>query len=129
MSDYTITRVQDIPDQAAAFGFGETGEARFGRETVGAQDTGFALHRFNPGKRSDFGHRHEAAEEIAIVLEGSGRLKADDDVVEIAKDHVIRLAPSVMRAWEAGDDGLTVLVFGPHHDKDGEMDPGFWPVS
>lgn len=129
MSDYTISDVDSIPDQAAQFGFGEIGEARFGREAVGATDTGFAIHRFNPGKRSSFGHRHEAAEEIAVVWEGSGTLKADDDLVEVRKGQVIRFAPAVMRAWEAGPDGLTVLVFGPHTPKDGELDNDFWPAG
>jgi quercetin dioxygenase-like cupin family protein len=129
MSDYTISRIEDVPDQAAQFGFGEIGEARFGKDTVGAKDTGFAIHRFNPGKRSAFGHRHEQAEELAFVLEGSGTLKADEDLVEVSKGTIVRLAPPVMRAWEAGPDGMTVLVVGACHPKDGELDNDFWPVA
>ena len=39
----------------------------------------------------------------------------------------IRVAPKVARGFEAGPEGLELLVFGPHHDKDGELvTEGFW---
>jgi hypothetical protein len=38
----------------------------------------------------------------------------------------IRVAPGVMRGFEAGPDGLELLAFGTHHEGDGEIDPGFW---
>jgi hypothetical protein len=39
----------------------------------------------------------------------------------------IRVAPSVARAFEAGDEPLEILVFGPHHDGDAEMvHDDFW---
>lgn len=39
---------------------------------------------------------------------------------EIGPLDAIRIAPQVTRAFEAGPDGLELLVFGPHHDRDGE---------
>jgi len=39
---------------------------------------------------------------------------------------VIRVSPEVTRAFEAGDEGLEVIVFGPRRDGDGELDPEFW---
>ena len=33
----------------------------------------------------------------------------------------IRIAPGVVRALEAGDDGLEYLAFGPHCENDGEI--------
>jgi hypothetical protein len=39
----------------------------------------------------------------------------------------IRVAPHVARAFEAGPEGLELLVFGPHHEGDGEvMRDDFW---
>jgi hypothetical protein len=32
----------------------------------------------------------------------------------------------VARAFEAGDDGLEVLIFGPRVEGDGELVPHFW---
>lgn len=49
-----------------------------------------------------FGHRHREQEEVYVVVAGSGRMKAGDELVEIAEWDVIRVAPSVMRAFEAG---------------------------
>ncbi len=40
----------------------------------------------------------------------------------------VRIAPSTVRALEAGEDGLELLAFGPRHEADGEIMPidGFW---
>jgi uncharacterized cupin superfamily protein len=126
MTDYTIKNLSDTPDSAPKFGFGELGEAHFPREELGATATGLAYHVLNPGKRNAFGHRHEKAEEIYVVIGGSGRVRLDEEVLEIARLDAIRVAPQVTRAFESGPEGLQVLVFGAHHDKDGELLPDFW---
>ena len=76
--------------------------------------------------RQPFGHRHDAAEEIYVVLAGSGRAKLDEDIVEIERLDAIRVAPGVTRAFEAGSDGIELLAFGPRRDGDGELIPGWW---
>ncbi len=39
----------------------------------------------------------------------------------------MRVAPHVTRQFEAGPEGISYLVFGPHHDGDGELiHEGFW---
>jgi len=38
----------------------------------------------------------------------------------------VRVAPGVMRSFEAGSDGLQMLAFGPHHEGDGELIQGWW---
>ncbi|QEC46591.1 cupin domain-containing protein [Baekduia soli] len=125
--DYTIKNLRDVDDMAPKFGFGGVQEARFAREDLGASDTGLAFHRVKPGCRQGFAHRHEAAEEIYVVLSGSGRVKLGDDITPVRPLDAIRVAPAVARAFEAGDDGLELLVFGPHVDKDGEIVEGdFW---
>jgi mannose-6-phosphate isomerase-like protein (cupin superfamily) len=123
---YTIINILSVEDSAPKFGFGELGSARFVREDVEAQDTGLAYHVLRPGRRQAFGHRHDQAEEVSVVLSGSGRVRLDDEIVELKTMDAIRISPKVTRAFEAGDDGLEWLVFGPHHAKDGELDPEFW---
>jgi mannose-6-phosphate isomerase-like protein (cupin superfamily) len=76
--------------------------------------------------RQTFGHRHERAEEVYVVLSGSGRVKVDDAVAEIGQLDAIRVAPAVTRAFEAGADGLELLVFGPRRRGDGEVLAGWW---
>jgi len=40
----------------------------------------------------------------------------------------IRVAPQIVRGFEAGPSGLEILAFGPHHQNDGELvREGFWP--
>jgi quercetin dioxygenase-like cupin family protein len=123
---YTIRNLRETEDKAPGFGFSEIGEAHFPREELQAQSTGLALHVLNPDRRQAFGHRHDQAEEIAVVLAGGGRARLDDEIVEIAELDAIRLEPSVKRAFEAGPEGMTLLVFGPRHEGDGEVLPDFW---
>ena len=47
-----------------------------------------------PGKRQPFAHRHEEAEEIYVVLSGSGRVKLDDEIVDLGTMDAIRVAPA-----------------------------------
>ncbi len=127
MSDYTVVNLRDAEDQAPKFGFSETQEARFPYRDLGAQTTGCAFHRVKAGKRQAFAHRHQDAEEIYVILSGAGRVKLDDDVREVGPLDAIRVAPHVLRAFEAGPDGLELLAFGPHHEGDGEIVEGdFW---
>jgi uncharacterized cupin superfamily protein len=123
---YTIKNLDSTEDSAVKFGFSEIGEAHFPREELGAERTGFAYHVLKPGKRQAFGHRHEQAEEVYVVLEGGGRIRLDDEVREISRHDAIRVAPPVVRAFEAGPEGLSVLVFGTRHEGDGELLQDFW---
>ncbi len=124
---YTIKNLREVADVAAGREFGAVQEARFARGDLEAQDTGLALHYVKPGCRQAFAHRHDKAEEIYVVLRGAGTVKLDDDVVAINPMDAIRVAPKVARGFEAGPEGLELLVFGPHHDKDGELiTEGFW---
>ncbi len=124
---YTIKNLRDIEDFAPKAGFGDVQEARFPWRDLDARDTGFAYHVVKPGRRQGFAHRHESAEEIYVVIGGSGRVKLGDAVEELRPLDAIRVAPEVARAFEGGPDGLELLVFGPRHEGDGEVIPeGFW---
>ena len=123
---YAIRNLMDVKDDAADFGIGEIQESRFPREDVGAEQTGLAHHRIKPGKRTPMAHRHQAAEEVHVVLRGSGRVRLDDEIVELAPLDVLRVSPETTRAFEAGPDGLEYLVFGPRHEGDGELLKDFW---
>jgi mannose-6-phosphate isomerase-like protein (cupin superfamily) len=123
---YTIKNLRDTEDSAPKFGFGDNGEAHFPKDELEAGSTGVAYFVLNPGKRSPFGHRHDAAEEVYVILSGQGRMKLDDEVVDLKTLDAIRVAPQVTRAFEAGPDGMSLLAFGPRHDGDGEIQQGFW---
>ncbi len=123
---YTIKNLNEVEDSAVKHGYSETQEARFPREDLEAENTGLAYIVLRPGKQQPFAHRHDQAEEIYVVLSGSGRLKLDDEIIEIGTMDAIRMAPKVTRSLEAGDEGLEVLAFGPRHGGDGEIVKDFW---
>lgn len=124
---YTIKNLRQVEDSAVKFGYSETQEARFARRDLEAEATGLSYHVVKPGKRQGFGHRHNEAEEIYVVLSGGGRVKLDDEVVDVEAYDAIRVAPQVGRAFEAGDEGLELLALGAHHGDDrGDLLQDFW---
>jgi mannose-6-phosphate isomerase-like protein (cupin superfamily) len=116
---YTHISLDDVEDAAPANGFGERWEARVARTALGAEETGVTHFRLRPGKRSPFAHRHRHAEEIYVILSGSGQIKLDEHLADVRPLDAIRVRPEVVRAFEAGPDGLEFLAFGPHRDADG----------
>jgi mannose-6-phosphate isomerase-like protein (cupin superfamily) len=126
VASYTIKNLRETEDVAVNAGFSDSQEARFPREELDAEATGLGYLVVKPGKRQPFAHRQKEGEEIYVVLSGSGRIKLDDDVVEIGPLDAIRISPPVGRSLEAGPEGLEVLAVGPHHDDDAEMVPDFW---
>lgn len=123
---YTHISLGDVEDAAPGNGFGERWEARVARTALGAEETGVSHFRLRPGKRSPFAHRHRHAEEIYVILSGSGKIKLDDRLADVRPLDAIRVRPEVVRAFEAGPDGLEILAFGPHHDADGESVDDPW---
>jgi hypothetical protein len=56
-------------------------------------------------------------------------MKLDDEIVEVKEWDVVRVPPGTWRGYEAGPDGLEILVFGapnlgedPRGDVEGERD-------
>jgi mannose-6-phosphate isomerase-like protein (cupin superfamily) len=125
-SAYTHRKLTDVNDSAPKFGFEEMQEARFATEDLEAEETGVSHMRVKPGKRQGFAHKHDEAEEIYVVVEGSGRVKLDDDILELSELDAIRVAPGVTRQFEGGPEGIGLIAFGPRHDGDGEIFPGWW---
>jgi len=123
---YTHKNLLQVEDAAPKIGLSEWQESRFATSDLDAAETGVTHHRFKPGQRQGFAHSHERAEELYVVLAGSGRVKLDEDVLELAPLDALRLAPDVLRSWEAGPDGLEVLAFGSRHEGDAQFVPGWW---
>jgi uncharacterized cupin superfamily protein len=117
---YAIRNLREIEDLAPSLGVDAVQEVRFPGEELGAETTGLALMTVKPGRRQAIAHRHVAAEEVYVILSGSGRIKLDDEILDVGPLDAIRVAPPVLRAIEAGPDGLEYLAFGPRHDGDGE---------
>jgi mannose-6-phosphate isomerase-like protein (cupin superfamily) len=126
MADFTHLNLTEVEDAAPGNGFGERWEARVAREPLGAEHTGLTHFRLHPGKRSPFSHRHKSAEEVYVVISGSGFAKLGEEIRPVRPLDAIRVAPATPRAFEAGPDGLELLACGAHAGSDGEPVEDDW---
>jgi mannose-6-phosphate isomerase-like protein (cupin superfamily) len=103
-------------------------EAHFAREDLEAKEFGLSLQRIKPNARLPFGHTHNKQEEVYVVVSGSGRIKLDDEVIDVAQWDAVRVSPEVMRAFEASGDGLELLAFGAPNvgSGDAQQEMGWW---
>ena len=103
-------------------------EARFAREPLGLQNSGVSYLRLAPGERAPFGHTHQEQEEVYVVVGGAGRVKLDDEILELRRWDTLRIAPTTMRNVEAGPDGIELLLFGAPNAGfgDAETVDGWW---
>src|SRR3954454_2288013 len=130
MPGYTVSNLRDVEDSAPKFGMAPAMEARFASRRLELCESGVSLQRLAPGATQPFGHRHHQQEELYVVVDGAGRVKLDDELVELRAWDAVRVAPDVTRAFSAGPEGLEYLAFGaPAGDepaKDVDMTPGWW---
>jgi len=106
-------------------------EGRFGRKHLDSRDLGVSHFRYAPNLRSPMAHSHRKQEEAYVVVAGSGKVLLDEEVLELSPWDVVRVAPEVVRAFEAGPDGLDIIaVGGPKPaDGDGVMGAAAWPEA
>ncbi|MFT3864872.1 MAG: cupin domain-containing protein [Solirubrobacterales bacterium] len=127
MSDYAVKNLLEIDD---VFDGGEI-EARFSRKYLDSEEIGVSLFKYAPNMVATDGHHHKEQEEAYVVISGSGRIKLDDAVVALKPFDVVRVAPHVVRGFEAGPEGLEVIAVGGQKPEggDGVRDPGRWAAA
>jgi quercetin dioxygenase-like cupin family protein len=128
MRDYTLVNFADAEDMAANHGLSPHIESRFLRSHLDSEHLGVTFFRLAPGFRPPFGHRHVVQEEAYVITRGSGRFKLGNDVVDVSEGDVLRVAPHVMRAFEAGEDGMEIIAIGSDRpaEGDGQMEQNWW---
>jgi mannose-6-phosphate isomerase-like protein (cupin superfamily) len=126
MSGYSIKNLKEVEDSATQFGLSPSLEARFARKALDGENAGLSYQRLAPNFRVPFGHKHGAQEEIYVLVNGSGRVKLDDEVVDVKQWDAIRVEPGTMRAFEAGPDGAELIAFGAGAPGDADMVQGWW---
>ena len=127
MSSFATVNLLEVEDSVGDRAPGI--EGRFGRKHLASRDLGISLFRYATDVRSPIAHSHREQEEAYVVVTGSGRILLDDEVHELRQWDVVRVAPEVVRAFEAGPDGLDIIaVGGPKpEDGDGVMATATWP--
>ena len=125
---FTKINISDVKDSAAAHGF-VTQEARFPREDLGAVQTGMNYLTVKARQREAFAHKHLETEEICFVVEGIGRIRLDDEILDLAPHDLVRIGAGVTRQLEAGAASLTVLIFSPRIEGDTEVIKDFWNAT
>jgi mannose-6-phosphate isomerase-like protein (cupin superfamily) len=120
---------EDLEDIGAAFDGSPGLEFRAATTALELEKSGLTYQRIPPDYRFPYGHTHKTQEEVYVVIRGSGRMKLDDNVVEIKEWDAVRVPPGTWRGYEAGPDGLEILVIGapnlgdaPREDVDGQRD-------
>jgi mannose-6-phosphate isomerase-like protein (cupin superfamily) len=127
---FTRTNLKrDLEDVGAVFDGSPDLEFRMATKPLALERSGLTYQRVPPGYRFPYGHTHRTQEEVYVVVRGSGRMKADDEIIELEAWDAVRVPPGTWRGYEAGPDGLELLVIGapslgdaPRDDVEGARD-------
>ncbi|HEY3766349.1 MAG TPA: cupin domain-containing protein [Gaiellales bacterium] len=119
----------DVEDFGSKFDGSPDLEFRAATQALELEHSGLTYQRVPPGYRFPYGHTHRTQEEVYVVVRGSGRMKVDDDIVQLKEWDAVRVPPGAWRGYEAGPEGLEMLVIGapslgdaPRDDVDGLRD-------
>ena len=129
---FTLRNLKDdLEDVGPNFGGAPDLEFRAATAALELEQSGLSYQRVPSGYRFPFGHTHKKQEEVYVVVRGSGRMKLDDEIVALAEWDAVRVPAGTWRGFEAGPDGLELLVFGapnlgenPREDVEGQR--GWW---
>jgi mannose-6-phosphate isomerase-like protein (cupin superfamily) len=127
---FTLRNIKnDLEDIGGRFDGPPDLEFRAATRALELERAALSYQRVPPGCRFPYGHTHRQQEEVYVVLRGSGRMKVDDEIVEVGEWDAVRVPPGTWRGYEAGPDGLELLVVdapnlgdNPREDVDGQRD-------
>jgi mannose-6-phosphate isomerase-like protein (cupin superfamily) len=103
---------EDLEDVGSNFDGAPDLEFRLATDALELEQSGLSYQRVPPGYRFPYGHTHKKQEEVYVVLRGGGRMKLDDEIVELKEWDAVRVPPGTWRGYEAGPEGLEILVIG-----------------
>jgi mannose-6-phosphate isomerase-like protein (cupin superfamily) len=127
---FTLKNLRDdLEDLGTNFDGSPDLEFRAASKALELERCGLSYQRIPPGYRFPYGHTHKEQEEVFVVVRGGGRMKLDDEIVEVGELDAVRVPPGTWRGYEAGPEGLEIVVFGapelgenPRDDVEGQRD-------
>jgi mannose-6-phosphate isomerase-like protein (cupin superfamily) len=69
-----------------------------------SKESALSYQRVPPGYRFSVRPPHMKQEEVYVVVRGGGRMKLDDEIVELKEWDAVRVPPGTWRGYEAGPD-------------------------
>jgi mannose-6-phosphate isomerase-like protein (cupin superfamily) len=118
MSGVAKVNLKELENSAQAKEHGV--DARFARRPLESEHLGVSWFRYPPNFRSTIGHRHREQEEAYVVVAGSGQVRADDEILELRRWDVVRVAPGTVRGFAAGPDGLELIAVASDRPEGGD---------
>jgi mannose-6-phosphate isomerase-like protein (cupin superfamily) len=118
MSAYKVVNLLELDDVVGDRAPGL--EGRFGRKHMESRDLGVSHWRYAPNTRSPVSHHHGEQEEAYVVVTGSGRVRLNDEVIDLKPWDVLRVAPETVRAFEGGPEGLEMIAIGGPRPEEGD---------
>jgi mannose-6-phosphate isomerase-like protein (cupin superfamily) len=119
----------DLEDVGSKFDGAPDLEFRLATQALELEHSGVSYQRIPPDSRFPYGHTHRRQEELYVVVRGSGRMKLDDEIVALRQWDAVRVPPGTWRGYEAGPEGLEIIVVGapnlgatPRDDVEGQRD-------
>ena len=103
---------EDLEDLGSRFDGAPDLEFRLATDALELEKSGLSYQRVPSGYRFAYGHTHKKQEEVYVVLRASGRMKVDDAIVGLKEWDAVRVPPGTWRGYEAGPEGLEILVIG-----------------
>ncbi len=88
---------QDLEDVGPKVDGAPDLEFRLATRALELEESGLSYQRIPPGYRFPYGHTHEKQEEVYVVVRGSGRMKLDDEIVELREWDAVRVPPGTWR--------------------------------
>jgi mannose-6-phosphate isomerase-like protein (cupin superfamily) len=129
MAAYSVQNLKEVENQGERFGINpDEMQLRMGKDPLECKNAGVTYLRLGPGYRVPFGHRHKEQEEIYVLVNGSARMKIEDEIVEMQPLTAVRVDPGTMRNLEGGSEGADLIVIGAPKTGpgDGDVVPGWW---
>jgi mannose-6-phosphate isomerase-like protein (cupin superfamily) len=123
MSDYThINLKEDVDDQAPNFGLSPNLEARMARVALEMENAGISYLRIAPGFRIPFAHKHKNQEEVYVLVNGSVKIKLEDEVRDMRQWDAVRVHRDTVRGFEAGENGAELIAIGAPNTGPGDAE-------